>query len=481
MKATGFKPVGRVKITPLDPVVTWITSASLPGGSDDTAYTTSLHATVDTTSLTVSYAVISGSLPTGISLGSNGIFSGTPSVAGTATFTVRATAGRGFADREFTIVTTSALYNWAANTAIRTTLNAPASYGGSGGASMTRNGTAAFFGKLGGGTGLQTVLYNSSTNQWELSLNNVTGLENTYHVARMSGDGLTIGVGAPGVTSSQGNMRIYTRPSVGNVAWTLRQTVTGPGTNNNYYGQNIAISDDGSRVVTLGLVTKVLNVFTRNGAFPSTFTQSNVAIPGSANFDFGLSNYNIIDISGNGNTVVLGAPNSQSNNGRVSILESDGSNWYGTTLIGGEAGIPAGQRFGGQVNISQDGQMVFVMMGQPATTSSPRIYVFKRNALSDWQLYGSMTPTSDFGSGPQQLFMAIDATGTTVAALNGTAAIKRVVLFRRAGTSSTWTEIATMTHTDTGFGSSIALNAAGDKMTIGNAGTGAGKFYFYGK
>lgn len=67
-----------------------ITSASpLPGGTVGTAYSQQLTATGGTGTLT--WAVTIGTLPAGLTLSTGGLLSGTPTTAGTSTFTVTAT------------------------------------------------------------------------------------------------------------------------------------------------------------------------------------------------------------------------------------------------------------------------------------------------------------------------------------------------------------------------------------------------------
>lgn len=60
----------------------------------------------------VTYSLLSGSLPTGLALsagsGNVGILSGTPTVAGTYTFTLRAVNVNGTVDKAFTIVISAA-------------------------------------------------------------------------------------------------------------------------------------------------------------------------------------------------------------------------------------------------------------------------------------------------------------------------------------------------------------------------------------
>lgn len=67
-----------------------ITTSNLPRATAGTAYATTLTASGASS---VTWTVSSGSLPAGVSLGSNGTLNGTPTGAGTYTFTVQVAAG----------------------------------------------------------------------------------------------------------------------------------------------------------------------------------------------------------------------------------------------------------------------------------------------------------------------------------------------------------------------------------------------------
>jgi len=82
----------------------WVTAAgALSGGTTSTAYSTTLSAT-DETGISPTFTIASGALPTGLSLASGGVISGTPSASGSFSFTVRITdIGGMFVDRSFSI------------------------------------------------------------------------------------------------------------------------------------------------------------------------------------------------------------------------------------------------------------------------------------------------------------------------------------------------------------------------------------------
>jgi hypothetical protein len=81
----------------------WSTAATLPTFTRNSAYSTTLVATDDSGN-NPTYSIVSGSLPTGLTLSSAGVISGTPTSSTNATFTVRATDANGnTADRAFTM------------------------------------------------------------------------------------------------------------------------------------------------------------------------------------------------------------------------------------------------------------------------------------------------------------------------------------------------------------------------------------------
>lgn len=82
-----------------------ITTTTLPAGIVGTAYSQTVAATGDAT---ITRTLFAGALPAGLSMSTAGVISGTPTAAGTATFTVRATNAVGSDDQVLTLTITGA-------------------------------------------------------------------------------------------------------------------------------------------------------------------------------------------------------------------------------------------------------------------------------------------------------------------------------------------------------------------------------------
>ncbi|HSC74569.1 MAG TPA: Ig domain-containing protein [Gaiellaceae bacterium] len=83
-----------------------ITTSSIPRATAGTSYTATLTASGASS---VTWTVSSGSLPAGVTLGSNGALIGTPAGAGTYTFTVRVDAGGRSASKQLQLVVAAKL------------------------------------------------------------------------------------------------------------------------------------------------------------------------------------------------------------------------------------------------------------------------------------------------------------------------------------------------------------------------------------
>ena len=78
-----------------------ITTESLPGGTVGEPYTETILAATGDASIT--WSVSNGSLPAGLSLSEDGKITGTPTTAGTSTFTVKAENNAGSDSEKYTI------------------------------------------------------------------------------------------------------------------------------------------------------------------------------------------------------------------------------------------------------------------------------------------------------------------------------------------------------------------------------------------
>ena len=163
-----------LSITVAPPPVT-VTTASLPGGTVGTAYSQTLTASGGAGGYT--WAVSSGTLPAGLSLGASGTISGTPTTAGTASFTVTVTdSSKGSASKALSIAVT-------APPLTVTTASLP---GGTVGATYSQTLAA------GGGTGGYTWAVGSGTLPAGLTLGASGGISGTPTVAGTSNFTVTV-------------------------------------------------------------------------------------------------------------------------------------------------------------------------------------------------------------------------------------------------------------------------------------------------
>ncbi|MHB8393447.1 MAG: G1 family glutamic endopeptidase [Candidatus Dormibacteria bacterium] len=218
-----------------------VATMSLPGATVGVAYSASLQASGGTPPY--SWAITSGALPSGISLSSGGVISGTPSAAATSNFTVRATDSTAPTPETATGTlsltvdlgppSTAGSPNWSGYvlgngpyTAVQGTFNVPSIY-----ASSTNTDTAEWVG-IDGATNTSLIQagidepYDASTNTytiyawWEI----LPAAETPISMTVSPGDSISVAIGQVSGTL----WGITVSDNTTGATFTIDETYTGP-------------------------------------------------------------------------------------------------------------------------------------------------------------------------------------------------------------------------------------------------------------
>jgi hypothetical protein len=207
-----------------------ITTSSLAAGTTGTPYTATLAASGGGSQ---SWTVTSGSLPDGITLGSNGVVSGTPSSAGSYTFTVRVDSGGRSTSKQLELVVREKLsasapadQTWEVGRPLQITLSAK---GGAPGYSWKLSGTlpakTGFIGNQGNGSTsvLQGVPAEAGTFPLVLTVTDAAGVSLDLKVTLTIAPKLqiaTFGVGRAQV-GKRFRLALASRGGVADTSWAL--------------------------------------------------------------------------------------------------------------------------------------------------------------------------------------------------------------------------------------------------------------------
>jgi len=297
----------------------------------------------------------------------------------------------------------------------------------------------------------------------------------------ISSDGSTAIVGAHGDDSDSGSAYIFVRSGS---SWTQQAKLTA-GTDasvDDEFGISVSISGDGSTAI-VGARYDDDNgsayIFVRSAG---TWTQQQKLTAGAdagANDNFG----EIVSISGDGNTAIVGAryddDNGQSDSGSAYIFVRSSGTWTQQTKL--TAGADAGNTdyFGHSVSISSDGSTAIVGAyydDDNGQTNSGSAYIFVRSESSWTQqqkltLGANATGTDFFGYS-----VSISSDGSTVIVGaygdddHGLYDSGAAYIFVRS--SGTWTQQAKLTAgTDAGngerFGFNVSISGDGNTAIVG--------------
>ena len=255
--------------------------------------------------------------------------------------------------------------------------------------------------------------------------------------------------------------------------WSQQQKIQPSGMDNgDNFGNSVDISNDGNIIVVGhqyddvgGTNSGSAYIFTRSG---STWTQQIklAASNAAAGYNFGHS----VAISGDGGTVIIGAPGKTSVTGSAYIFTGSGSTWTEQAEIAASDAATS-QNFAYSVAIDKDGNTVAIgSMDDADYTNAGAVYVFTTTNGTSWSQQTKIsspnaTAADWFGSG---LAGAVDISddGTTiiVGAYNDTGN-GAAYIFKRSG--STWTQKKRLVASDAAsndrFGWNVAIS--GDATT----------------
>jgi hypothetical protein len=308
--------------------------------------------------------------------------------------------------------------------------------------------------------------------------------ESFGNAVSISGDGKTMVVGASyedtAPNDNNGAVYVFTRSGA---SWVEQaKLLASDAEYDENFGWSVDISEDGNTIIVGSLNTALASgsayIFTRSG---TTWSKQAKLLASDATIyeNFGSS----VSISGNGNTVVVGASNEDtapdSDNGAAYIFTRLGSTWTEQSkLLASD--IASYDYFGNSVAISADGSTVFVQASSESTAPNVyhgAVYVFTNSGSSwteqskllasdttDYQAFGNSISASQEGN---TVVIGSMFKTTTPNDVNGA-----VYVFTRSGT--TWTEQSKLLASDAesyqGFGTSVSISADGNTIVVGAAG-----------
>jgi hypothetical protein len=285
------------------------------------------------------------------------------------------------------------------------------------------------------------IFYSSNLTTWALQ-QEIDGSEAGVSTSRSGNFGANKNVslddaGERIAIGDHGSDLVYIYKRTG-TSWAFEAEIT-PGANSELYGQygwSCALSGDGLYLV-IGDRTSTgddyggqVSVWLRTGT--NWARQAKFSQPSSS------SNYgNAVDISKNGDYVVVGDWTYNSDTGRAYIYKRSGTSWaLEATLNAGNAG--SGDRFGIQVAIDDDGDTAAVGAHYEDTgnTSAGLIYVFSRSG-STWSEQATLGPNVNAANNYFGQSFDISGDGNIIAGHRQNSSVYSIDVFDRDGTS--WT------------------------------------------
>ena len=277
-------------------------------------------------------------------------------------------------------------------------------------------------------------------------------------------------------------------------------------TNDLYYGWDVAISDEGNDIVVSCIKgTSAGSTPTGGTSFPNAVDAGAVSVWRYFNnqwyhqdllvADVKRTNANMgwsVDISGDGDTVIAGAPYSShfsATRGACHIFRRTGNQYQGWVWILEDIFVPnavygnSGMLFGHSVSINTDGSVAIIgapYANTPSTNSTGAAYIWVRDSSNQWSQQAKLTAHNAgaqdrFGSGwAGKAGVAISGDGNTAAVGaieedTTTSNSGMVYIYVRNGTS--WDQQAILqsgdaSQSDTRFGTQVSLTENGDRLMV---------------
>jgi len=338
-------------------------------------------------------------------------------------------------------------------------------------------------------------IYTWSGSQWggyNLKVSDGEAGDYFGHSVAISSDGDKIVVGAygEGDNGSYSGAVYFCKWDDIYQGWQVTKLTASTGASYDLFGWSVSVSSDGNTIAVGAYgyfgMTGAAYIYKWNSSSNKWDEVKLTASDGLSDDYFGIS----VSISGNGNTVVVGASGDDNRKGAAYIYNwnNDNKQWEEKKLIASDGA--SGDRFGKSVSISYDGNTIVVGAyrdGDNGTDSgSAYIYRWDGNSWVETKLISNDGEAGDyFGSS-----VAISSDGNTIVVGayrdgdNGTDS-GSAYIYRWDGNS--WVETKLISNDGEAgdyFGSSVAISLDGNTIVIGaygddDNGSSSGSTYLY--
>jgi hypothetical protein len=301
----------------------------------------------------------------------------------------------------------------------------------------------------------------------------------------ISADGNTVVVG----DRSNEKAYIYTRSGT---TWSEQQQLqSSDGLSNDYFGTSVSISDDGNTVVVGAYAETTTQddsgaayIFTRSGTTWSEQQKIKGSDVNRAGND-GIKDYfgTAVGISGDGNTIIVGAPwwdGDYAREGAAYIFTKSGSTWSEQTILFDDMiGSP---EFGNSVHLTTDGNTAIVATDE----ANGKVYIFTRSGTT-WSQQQILTASdaTNWDSFGKNISISGDGSVIIVGAPNeGEDPNEAGAVYIFTKTDSTWTEVKKMQAgtpiASDRFGWDVDISRDGQTAIVGAIYEDEGSFYSVG-